>query len=256
MNEPVVIIGTGEMAGVFARGFLKLGHPVFPVTRQMDMAEVARALVKPALVLLSVGEADLHPALESIPAEWRDRLGLLQNELLPRDWQAHNLANPTVVSVWFEKKKGQDYKVLVPSPVFGPAAGLLCAALEALEIPSWALADAAELEFELVRKNVYILTTNIAGLDLQPGTDVEALWGQHRELALEVANEVMDIQFHLIGHELDRQRLIDGMVEAIDGDLEHKCMGRSAPARLARNLTFADEAGLAVPKLRQLARHG
>ncbi len=256
MNEPIVIIGTGEMAGVFARGFLKLGHPVFPVTRQMDMAQVARALTKPALVLVSVGEADLHPTLDSIPTEWRDRLGLLQNELLPRDWQAHDLTNPTVVSVWFEKKKGQDYKVLVPSPVFGPAASLLSAALEALGIPCWELASAEELEYELVRKNVYILTTNITGLELEPGTDVEAMWRDHQSLAREIASEVMDIQFHLIGHELDREQLISGMLEGIEGDRQHQCMGRSAPARLARNLGFADEAGLAVPKLRQLARRG
>src|SRR5512143_501692 len=106
MKEPVVVIGIGEMAGVFTRGFLKCGYPVFPLLRGDDMNAEARALVTPALVLVSVGENDLHPVLEQIPQAWRDRLGLLQNELLPRDWLAHQLINPTVISVWFEKKKG------------------------------------------------------------------------------------------------------------------------------------------------------
>ena len=29
MNEPIVIIGIGELASVFARGFLRCGHPVY-----------------------------------------------------------------------------------------------------------------------------------------------------------------------------------------------------------------------------------
>ena len=123
--DPIVVIGTGEMSGVFTRGFLKLGHPIFPVTRNMDMTKLAGALAPPKLVLVAVGEADLHPVLEQIPEAWKDRLALLQNELLPRDWEQHGLNHPTVISVWFEKKKGQDYKVLVPSPVYGESAGLM-----------------------------------------------------------------------------------------------------------------------------------
>ncbi len=256
MKEPIVIVGIGEMAGVFSRGFLKLGHPLFPVTRGMDMEKLAKAIYEPALVLVAVGENDLHPTFEKIPAAWRDRLGLLQNELLPRDWQRHDIANPTVVAVWFEKKKGQDYKVLVPSPVYGPAAAIVEQALESLGIPVWELNDNDELVFELVRKNVFILTTNIAGLELPAGTDVDALWQQHQPLAREVADEVMDIQFKLIGTELDREKLIAGMVEGIDGDLQHKCMGRSAPGRLARALQHADQFGLDVPALRKIGiRH-
>lgn len=254
MDHPIIVIGTGEMAGVFSRGLLKHGHPIIPVTRQMDMTRLAAAVPQPLLVLVTVGENDLQPVLAQIPAAWRGRLGLLQNELLPRDWQPHGIDNPTVVAVWFEKKKGQDYKVLIPSPVYGPAAPIIERALEALDIPVWELGDADELTFELVRKNVYILTTNIAGLALPAGTDVAALWNSHQALAREVASEVMDIQFKLIAAELPRDRLIAGMVEGIEGDLQHKCMGRSAPARLARALQHADTFGLAVPQLREIAR--
>lgn len=251
MKEPVVIIGMGEMGGVFSRGLLKLGHPVFPVVRETNQEAMARALPDPVLVLVTVAENDLHPVLEQLPEAWRDRVGLVQNELLPRDWQAHGIPQPTVVAVWFEKKKGQDVKVLLPSPVHGPNAGLLVNALGRLDIPAWQLASEDERLFELVRKNIYILTTNIAGLEV--GGTVDALWNHHRELALGVANEILDIQFALIGKRLDRECLIQGMVAGIEGDPTHQCTGRSAPARLARAIAHADAAGLAVPRLRTIA---
>ncbi len=251
MKAPVVIIGLGEMGGVFARGLLRLGHPVHPVTRQMSMAEVAAAVPEPALALVAVAEKDLHPTLEAVPATWCERLGLLQNELLPRDWQRHGIGNPTVISVWFEKKPGQEFKVLIPSPVHGPRAGLLVDALGTLGIPARELAHPADLEYELVRKNVYILTTNIAGL--VTGGTVQDLWQNHRELATRVASEVMDIQATLVEGPLDREKLLAGLVEGIEGDPEHQCMGRSAPARLERALRQADAAGLAVPELRRIA---
>lgn len=250
MKQAVVMVGIGEMGGVFARGILRLGHPLIPVTRDMDMQEVAQAWPEPQLVLVSVAENDLHPALAKIPAVWHDRVGLLQNELLPADWEKYGFNNPTVISVWFEKKKGQDARVLIPSPAFGPQADLLIDALATLDIPARKLADADELRQELVIKNVYILTTNICGL--VTGGDVADLWTNHQALAREVVNEVIDIQQVLTGHDYDCERLIQGMLEGINGDLAHKCMGRSAPARLARALQQADAAGLAVPRMRAI----
>ncbi len=254
MQDPVIVIGTGEMGGVFTRGLLRLGHPIFPVNRQTDLDKISTAVPAPRLVLVAVGENDLHSTLDKIPGEWHAHLGLLQNELLPDDWKQHNISNPTVISVWFEKKKGQDFKVLIPSPIYGPQASLLENALATLEIPSWELGSDEQLEFELVRKNVYILTTNIAGLVI--GGTVDDLWFKHEELARQVANEVMDIQASLVGHPLERERLIEGMVEGIKGDLQHNCMGRSAPGRLARAIQLADQADLKVPKLREIhAQH-
>jgi hypothetical protein len=101
-----------------------------------------------------------------------------------------------------------------------------------------------------VRKNVYILTTNIAGLVV--GGTVDTLWNQHQSLARAVAADIMDIQDWLTGQKNDRAKLISGMVAAIEGDLQHRCMGRSAPARLSNAIRLADEAGLAVPKLRDI----
>jgi hypothetical protein len=64
---------------------------------------------------------------------------------------------------------------------------------------------------------------------------------------------VIDIQDALTGVRNDRDKLIAGMLEAFDGDPEHGCTGRSAPARLARALAHADAFGLVVPTLRSLA---
>lgn len=252
MKEPIIVIGLGELGSVFARGFLKNGHPVLPLTRDMNTQTMAQAHPDPKAVLVAVGEADIEAVLNSCPDAWKDKLILLQNELLPRDWQAANIIDPTVISVWFEKKKGMDSKVVLPSPVFGPNARLVFDALGSLDIPSFLLDSEAELAYELVRKNLYILTTNIAGLKV--GGDVEALMNQHSDVMNAVAKDVLDIQEWLTGSQSDRQRLMDGLIEAINGDLAHGCMGRSAPARLTRALGFADQAKLEVTTLRAIAK--
>lgn len=250
MHSPVVIVGVGEMGGVFARGILKLGHPVYPVTRDMKMQDVATLLPKPHAVIIAVGEGNIHEKLMDIPEIWQDKIVLLQNELLPADWLQHGLSQVTTISVWFEKKPGQDFKVIIPSPVFGPLAGLIHDALGALGIPVNVLSSPDALLHELVCKNVYILTTNIAGL--QVGGNVGDLWAQNEPLARAVANDVIDIQEWLTHQEFDRESLIQSMLNAIKGDLSHQCMGRSAPGRLTRAIALADEAGLSVNKLREI----
>jgi len=251
MNSPIIVIGLGELGSVFARGFLKTGHPVFPVTRDMNIQEVAQTYPAPKAVLVSVGEADIEKVLQHCPNNWKDKLILLQNELLPRDWQSANIANPTIISVWFEKKKGMDSKVVLPSPIFGPNDRLLFDALASLDIPSFLLDSQNELTYELVRKNLYILTTNIAGLKV--GGNVEALMNEHGEVMTAVASDVLDIQDWLTQSQNDRTRLMAGLIEAINGDLAHGCMGRSAPARLKRAIGFADQAGLPIRTLRSIA---
>ena len=251
MSKQLALIGVGEMGGVFARGFLRHGYTVVPVTRNESMEQVSEAYPDIDAVLVAVAENDLHPALEEVPVVWRDRLILLQNELLPHDWMQHDLSNPTVISVWFEKKKGQDAKVIVPSPAYGPHAQLLHDALNHLEIPVRILASEQELLEELVLKNLYIVTTNVAGL--KTGGTVGELWQDHRELATSVANDVLAIQQSLTGKTFDHEKLISGMVHCFNGDLEHKCMGRSAPARLQRALDQADAASLEVPALKSIA---
>ena len=250
MSE-VVVIGLGQLGRVFAGGLLRAGHTIVPVTRSDDMFTVAHAHPEPELVLVAVAENDLHMVLAALPGAWRSRVTLIQNELLPRDWEKYRYTDPTVISVWFEKKKGIDAKPLIASPAAGPGAALLCRALTSIDLPCREVALGDELLFEMVRKNVYILTTNIAGL--KTGGTVSELWAQHEAFAREVANEVMDIQDALTGVKHDRDALIAGMLEAFGGDPAHGCTGRSAPARLARAISHADEFSLSVPTLRSLA---
>ena len=254
MRDSVVVVGMGEMGSVFARGFLRAGHPVFSVNRNMDMIVVAEELaakqIEPQLVLIAVAEADLHSVLQKVPAAWSDRIVLLQNELLPNDWMQYDL-DPTVISVWFEKKKGMDSKVIIPSPVYGKHASYIAEALVSIDIATHILQSSEDLLFELVLKNVYILTTNIAGL--QVGGNVGELWEKHRNVAIAVAMEVIRLQQVLTGQEFDGDALIRAMVNAFKGDPNHQCMGRSAPARLARALDLAEKNGLDLPTLKSIA---
>lgn len=250
MKNPIVAIGIGEMSGVFTRGFLRAGYPVFPITREMKISEAVSQINNPEMILVAVGENDLDSVLKQLPNDWKNKTALIQNELLPHDWEKHHLIKPTVISVWFEKKKGQDFKVLVPSPIMGPQAGLIKTALAALNIPGWIVNNDKEMLFELVRKNLYILTTNIAGLEV--GGNVNSLWNDNRQLALKVMDDVLTIQNHLTNQENDRERLVEAMVEAINGDLAHNCMGRSAPGRLTRALTYAQKNHLQVKELERI----
>ncbi|WP_044410622.1 hypothetical protein [Thiomicrospira microaerophila] len=250
MNKTVVVVGLGELGSVFARGFLKLGYTVVPVTRHHRMQDHV-GLLNPEAVIIAVGEGDIHALLTEVPVEWKDKVVLIQNELLPRDWLAHSFENPTVISVWFEKKKGMDTKVVIPSPVFGPKAALVSAALATLDLPSFIVESADALEYELVLKNLYILTTNIAGLAV--GGNVAQLAGGHADLMNAVAEDVLKIQDWLTYRLQDRTQLMAGLKKAFEGDPQHNCMGRSAPVRLQRALGFALEANLEVPALRDIA---
>jgi len=81
---------------------------------------------------------------------------------------------------------------------------------------------------------------------------VSELWSQHRDLANDVATEVIQIQEKLTGGTLESDRLIAGMIEAFEGDPDHNCMGRSAPARLQRALQLASQYQLTLPVLASL----
>jgi len=249
LNDTIIVVGLGEMGSVFSRGFLKLGHPVYPATRTSNLTDLAKKVPNPHLVLVAVGEADLQTSLDNLPGQWRNKTVLLQNELLPRDWQG-KLDNPTVISVWFEKKKGQDSKVIIPSPAYGPHANLIKDALATLDISCKVLNNKEELLFELVRKNVYILTSNLAGLVV--GGNVSELWAQHRDLATNIVDDVLKIQEKLTETQLSAKPYIAGMIEAIEGDPNHKCMGRSAPQRLKRALQQAHDFNIETPALNRI----
>ena len=251
MSKSVVVVGIGEMGSVFARGFLRNGYSVHPVVRGVDMQAVADQLPDPELVIIAVGESALPEQLSIIPGQWKDRLVLLQNELLPDDWQHYKL-DPTVISVWFEKKKGHDSKVIIPSPVYGKHAQLIADALASIDIATVIVADENALLHELVVKNLYILTTNIAGLEV--GGNVGQLWDEHHDVANTVASDVIRLQEALTGKVFDHNALVSSMVEAINGDREHMCMGRSAPVRLQRALVLAEKHNVSLKMLQRISK--
>lgn len=253
MKKPIVIIGIGELANVFACGFLRCGYPVYPITRAMNLAEECQQIPVPELVLITVQENKLHALLEQLPKAWCDKVALVQNELLPRDWQAHPIKNPTVTVVWFEKKQGLELTNILQSPSFGPNAEIISNALQAVEVPAPVLESEQDLLYELVRKAVYILTVNIAGL--VNNCTVGDLWMKHQPLAREIAKEVILIQASLIGQTLADEKIINGMVAGIE-DCPHRfCLGRSALSRLKRALNHAEAANLNTPKLTQISEN-
>ncbi len=217
------------MGGVFARGFLGIGLSVIPVIRSSDPVAVAAQVAEPRLCLLAVGEADLGQALATLPRQWKDKVGLLQNELLPRTWQTYDVSDPTVAVVWFEKKPGQAVKQIISTPVAGPEAGMVVESLGAISIEAHEV-SASDIELALVAKNLYILTANIAGLESRGS--VHDLWYSHRNLAESVTDEIIEIQRDLLGHDFDQAAAKAEMVRAIDADPDHGSMGRSAPIRL------------------------
>ncbi len=250
MKKPIVIIGIGELGTEFARGFLRSGYPVYPVTRKTNINELSQQLPDPELVLVAVQEQALDPVLQSLPKCWRDKLALIQNELLPRHWRKFNIPQPTVAVVWFEKKPDMVLTNILYTPVYGPKADVMIEALTQLGIPGKRLENEEELLYELVRKALYILTVNICGL-VQNCT-VGELWEKHRDLALEVAHECIQILSWLCGKKLDEQQLIDGVVEGIQDCPHRKCLGRRAQSRLERALFYAQEAGIDTPKLLEI----
>jgi len=252
MRPGVAIIGVGQIGGCLAEGLARAGHAVFPVRRGDDAGEVARTLPEPALALVTVAEDDLDGALLKLPGAWRSRVGLVQNELLPAVWERHAIPQPTVAVVWFERKGGGRPRPLLPTFLHGPAWPMLSSGLDALDLPWKHLDDGEALLRELVRKNLYILTTNLGGLATGAPT-AGALWREHRAQTIQIASEVLTLQAAATGGVLDRVTLLRGLDEAIDADPEHATVGRTATRRLERTLEQARELGISVPRLQEIA---
>jgi len=104
MKKPIVVLGIGELGSVFARAFLKNNYPVYPITKETDINELAHN-IDPELILICTGEADLQNALKDIPDKWKNRVAMMQNELLPRDWEDHDLLIQRLFLYGLKRKK-------------------------------------------------------------------------------------------------------------------------------------------------------
>lgn len=245
-----IVLGLGQLGGVFAHGLLRAGRSVHPCLRGTDRAALA-GRVDPAIVCLTVGEDDLPEAVRGLPAAWGARALLVQNELLPDVWRAAGLVRPTVAVVWFEKKRGTGITPILPTPVAGPAADVALEALAALDVPAERVDEGAPLAQALVAKNLYVVAANVAGLAGLGDTvgDLAGSSGFRR-----IGDEVLSIQEARLGAPLDRAAVWAVIDRAIEADPGHGARGRSAPRRLARALRDAASRGVAVPELRAVAR--
>jgi len=256
MTRWTLLVGVGQLGGIFSHGCLRRGQTVVPITRRKRVDELgARADLAspPEMVLLTVGEDALPEVVPAIPPAWRERVVLVQNELLPDVWTGLSLTDPTVAVVWFEKKAGRPVREILPSPVSGPVAGEVVATLQELGIGAEEVTPGAPLEDSLVAKNVYVVGFNVAGLSSAAPAEatVADLFGTPGFSA--VAEDVLAIQEARLGRRVDRDAILDRVREAVARDPAHGAKGRSAPARFARAIAHADAAGLAVPALRRLA---
>ena len=249
-SQPVVVVGVGQLGAFLGMGFLLAGYSLVPVRRGQSLGSVP--VDQPALVLVAVGEADLPSVLADLPESFRSGVVLLQNELLPADWEPYGLS-PTVLVAWFERKQGRPIKTLLPSLVFGRGSEFVEAALKPLGVAFRRVSSEQEMLLGLIDKNLYILTTNLAGL--RYGGSVSELLGEQQEFCREVFADVLRLQSSRACLPLDFEERFVVFEGAVRADPDHACSGRSAPARLARALGYARQHGIKVPILESLERH-
>lgn len=248
MRRPIGIVGLGQLGSMFGLGLIRIGRPVIPILRGDSIRDLVAH--DPELVLVAVAENDLEAAIDAIPAPLRDRIALLQNELLPPDWARLGIADPTVAIVWFEKRRGRAPTVVRTTRIGGPHAELLVQALEKNDLPARRI-DPRDLAFELVRKDLYILGANLAGLAV--GGTTGDLVTTHRELTLSILREVLAIDAARIGEPLPEEALIECALGDFAKEPGRSALGRIAKERLARTIARADAYGLAIPAIRKIA---
>lgn len=248
---PAVVVGMGQLGGVFALGWLRTGRAVVPALRGAGLGALAAEVPAPALVLVAVPETALAGVLDALPEAWRGRVGLVQNGLLPDTWRAHGIDTPTVVSVWFEKKRGTRVKEILPCQAHGPAAELVREALAAVGVRCGVLDSEEDLLVELLGKGLYIHALNLGGLAAGGGT-VAGLLEHHEELTFSLAGEILDLQEAQVGHPLPRERMIERLRAAFAAEPDQNCLGRVARQRLEGALAAAEAAGVAVPTLESI----
>ncbi len=248
-SRAVVVMGMGQLGGLFARAWRELGREVVPLLRGGEPRELAS--LRPEGTLIAVGEAALPSALADLPASLTDSAVLVQNELLPGSWPG-KLINPTVAVVWFEKKGERPPHSIRPSVLHGPRAALVAEALTQLKLPFQVVPSELERDHALVVKNLYILLLNLAGL--RTGGSAGELLEGAPALVTALSQELVQHQSALLGRSLELEPLMSDVRAAIQADPQHGCRGRSAEERLARVLSQARSHGLTLPTVEALAQ--
>lgn len=251
-GENAIVVGMGELGGVFAVALLRRGFTVTPVLRNTPIDVVTDGHLEPELCVITVGEDALPAVLDGGLRKYSDCWVLVQNELRPSEWERRGLAIPTIAVVWFEKKPGRDARALVSTPVYGAKAPIIVHALSGLGLPAHVEADPERLVFEMALKNLYILSMNFAGL--MHDTDVGTLWSKHQALLNQICDEVIELESAQVQRALPISSLKIELERIVTADPRHVALGRSARHRLARALATARRLGLSTPTLDDIAQ--
>lgn len=245
----VLLVGPGQLGRVIAGGLAACGVSVDAVLRGEAIAPTSAH----ELVLVAVGERDLESALAAIPTSHRDRVVLLQNELVPASWETHAIVDPTVLVVWFEKKKGRAIQHVRDTEIAGPQASLFVRALDAMDVRANETPP-SELTRALVVKNLYIVGANVLGLALG-GVTTGELVSQHRARTERVLRDVFAIERSRLRSDaaLDEDDVIRRTLDAFLADPSHGTLGRTAKERLDRAIGRARAASVATPELDAIA---
>jgi hypothetical protein len=247
-----IVVGVGELGGVFARGLLRIGHTVIPARRGDDLVRVFEEHADAEVVIVSVPEDALGGVLDVLPPSLVSRAVLVQNDLRPRTWTERGVSDPSVAVVWFEKKPGREAKAIVPTVLFGDAATTCAEALSSLTLPTEVATDEAARDEALAIKNVYIVTTNLLGIG-RGGTTGELLANDELDWR-DAAREVLAVEELLFESAFDEARVLEGVRAAMAADSSHVCAGRTARARAEKFFARARELSIATTTLDRLVK--
>ncbi|POB10266.1 hypothetical protein [Sulfobacillus sp. hq2] len=248
-----VIVGMGQIGRTLGEGLLMAGYTVTPVLRgqRYPTDDALRPFI------IATGEDDLAPALERLPEPIKkaSSVVLLQNELLPSQWEPVGILNPTLFVVWFERKLGKLISVLRPSVVFGPQQAAIQEAMDRLGLACQQADSFHEAMEQVVIKNVYIWATNIASLRV--GGTTGELVKNHFALVRSLSHEALAMQEAVMQQRFDGDRVMDEVIAALKADPAHQAGGRSAKRRLERFLAHAAAEKIDVPVAQDIAKaHG
>lgn len=246
-----LLIGPGQLGRAIGGGLLACGVSLDVALRDSHIETWSQY----DFVMVAVGEKDFERAVRAVPAEARNKLVLLQNDLVPSSWRALDVTHPTVLVVWFEKKKGKPAQVVRTSDLAGPHSALFARAFEAIDMPARVIAE-ADCVRALVVKNLYILASNAMGLRLGGGT-TGSLVAEHRAETTRLLRELCTLERARLNAAenalLEDEALLEETFAAFASDPQHGLVGRTAKERVEKALLRAREAGVSMATLREFA---
>jgi hypothetical protein len=236
--EDLIIYGVGQLGALFARGALREGVRLTPIVRDSDPEAVFAESASDAPLLVAVGGSDLAGVLEGLPEERRARPILLQNELFPRKWRAHDVVDPTIVVFWSNKKEGRALERGVRTAIYGPHAELMLRIQRRLDVPALELDSRDDLLDELVAKYAFILTINALGL--VEDRSVGAWYRESPETVDAILDDAIALGEAHAEHDCDRTAVVPLVHRAFEALADMPARGRSAQRRVTQAWSDAD----------------